>query len=84
MRAIANIPHPSLRITIHAWNEKYFLEVEAGSYKISFKIPQDRVRGVDEIQGWVDEDFTESCIAQFESLHELFSKTYRKHQSPSL
>ena len=83
MRALANIPHPTLRITIHAWNEKYFLEVEAGTYKISFKIPQDRVRGVDEIQQWVDEEFTEACIRQFESIHQIFSQTYLKHQSAS-
>ncbi|NNE55044.1 MAG: hypothetical protein HKN32_03415 [Flavobacteriales bacterium] len=68
MRAVTQIPHPDIRIMIFTWNGKYLLEMEAGSFKQTFKIPEEAVNGVDDLKTIVDQEFIDEALERFRGM----------------
>lgn len=79
MRLLANIPHPVLRISIHLYNEKYIIEMEAGQYRQAYKISTESVGGLEEVKAMIDQDFIDASLKRFSSMHEDFKKAFDKH-----
>jgi hypothetical protein len=68
MKAIATIPHPSLRISLFLMNDKYIIKIEAGQMEQTFKIPKSEIRGVEEIHSLLDEDFMKKVMGRFNEM----------------
>ena len=79
MRIVGEIPHPSCKITIFAWNNRYLIKLENGMFEQTFKINQFDVSGDSEVFQMVDETFVREALIRFEemsgSLHAAISRT---------
>lgn len=78
MRIIATIPHPDIRISVFHINDKYILEMEAGSMKQVFKFSTDEVSGVEEIQKMMNEDFLRKTMERFKEMFEEIKRVKKK------
>ena len=65
VRLLETIPHPSFRIAIHGYNQKYLLEITAGPLKQTYTVPEDRVSGPEQIRNMVTEAFLERVYQRF-------------------
>ncbi|HEY0654099.1 MAG TPA: hypothetical protein VGD65_13265 [Chryseosolibacter sp.] len=70
MRVIKEIPHPSCKITLFAWNNRYIIKVEQGLFEQTFKVNQFDVTDENDIVQMVDEEFLTECTKRFEKMAE--------------
>jgi hypothetical protein len=79
MRIVGEIPHPSCKITIFAWNNRYLIKLENGMLEQTFKINEFDVIGDAEVFQMVDETFIQEALLRFGdmsgSLHAAISRT---------
>jgi hypothetical protein len=68
MRIISTIPHPLVKISVFAMNNKYLLKMEANGYEQVYKIPEDEVTGVESIQQLLTDDFMNSVVDRFKQM----------------
>ena len=70
MRHVADIPHPSVKITLLAWNAKFLLKLEQGNFEQTYKVPElDLLTGTDaEVRELLDEEFLAAAIARFPAM----------------
>ncbi len=80
MRVVAQIPHPQILISIHQYNNKYLIEMEAGQYKQTYKISVDSVDGIEGIKKLCSEELIQSSMKRFMAMHEDFTKAYQSIQ----
>jgi hypothetical protein len=76
MRTVATIPHPHIKITIHQYNDKYLIEMEAAQYKQTYKISVDSVDGVEGIKLLCSPEFIQKCMQRFQGMHEEFGQAF--------
>lgn len=70
MRAIGNIEHPYLKITVFKSDERLSVKFENEGYEIGFKLGMDeRLNTLDAIQRWVDQALTEELLQHLQVLH---------------
>lgn len=81
MRIVGQIPHPQLSITLFLWNGKYIVKFEAGGYEQSYKIPENAVKGIEDLKARVDSDFIEKVYDRFEKMHLDFLEIIQKKNS---
>jgi hypothetical protein len=81
MRVVAEIPHPVMKISIFAWNEKYHLKFEAGPFEQTYKIGQMDLSGVDELKAMVDDDFCNAVLERFVAMRADFGTAWKKSQN---
>ncbi len=68
MRVIKEIAHPSCKITLFAWNNRYIIKVERGFFEQTFKLNEYDLNHEQEVVQLVDEEFVSQCIARFEQM----------------
>ncbi|MFM7092896.1 MAG: hypothetical protein ACKOZZ_19035 [Bacteroidota bacterium] len=72
MRLLANIPHPSLRISIFTNENRFSLKFESGLYEQTFKFRDgDGFDHVDAIVNLVTDSFCKDVIQLFNLQHEI-------------
>lgn len=81
MRVVAEIPHPVMKISIFAWNEKYHLKFEAGPFEQTYKIGQMDVTGVEELKLMVDDAFSDAVLTRFKAMRDDFGTAWKKSQN---
>lgn len=64
---------------VHTWNSKYILELEAGPFKQTFKIPEEAVAGPEAVKNIVTEEFVEECLVRFESMMNSLKEQMQKN-----
>lgn len=69
MRIVANIPHPSISISIFQMNEKYIVKFEAGPMEQAFKFTTEQVKGVDQLKELINEEFIETVRKRFNEMY---------------
>jgi len=79
MRLVGQIPHPHFKISVHNYNAKYIIEVEAGPCKQIYKISETEVSGMNDIERLVDAEFIESNAKRFMEMRDDFAKTFKKN-----
>ena len=65
MRLIETVEHPKFKVAIHAYNDKYIVNVTLDDYEQVFKIKQADVDGVNSIKEALTEEFYLNCMRQF-------------------
>lgn len=81
MRIVAEVPHPIMKISIFAWNEKYHLKFEVGQFEQTYKIGQMDLSSVDELKSMVDEEFCTAVLNRFKAMRDDFSTAWKKSQN---
>lgn len=68
MKQLADIPHPSCKITLYAWNNKYIVKVEQGMLEQTYKVSELEVLGEVDVREMVSEAFLEKVLKRFEAM----------------
>ena len=66
MRVVGEIPHPSCKITVLAWNNRYLLKIEQGLLEQTYKINEYDLAGEQELYAIVDESFVQEALSIFD------------------
>jgi len=70
VRVVGEIPHPSCKITILAWNNRYLLKIEQGLLEQTYKINEYDLAGEQEVRTIVDETFIQNALMLFEQMRD--------------
>ena len=65
MRLLETVEHPKFKVAIHAYNDKYIVNVTLDGYEQVFKINQNDVNGLESLKGALTEEFYLNCMRQF-------------------
>lgn len=68
MKQLADIPHPSCKITLFAWNNKYIVKIEQGMLEQTYKVSELEVLGENDVCEMVSEAFLEKVLQRFEAM----------------
>lgn len=78
MRIIATIPHPRVKISVFQMNQKYLLKMEAGPYEQTYKIYEDEINSMEQLQALCSEAFMQTVIDRFEQMHADFENSLKR------
>lgn len=78
MRIIATIPHPKVKISVFQMNSKYLLKMEAGPYEQTYKIYEDEIHSLEQLQALCNEEFMQTIMARFEQMHTDFENSLKR------
>lgn len=78
MRIIATIPHPRIKISVFQMNQKYLLKMEAGPYEQTYKIYEDEINSMEQLQALCNEEFMQSVTTRFEQMHADFENSLKR------
>jgi len=73
MRLVAQIPHPSCRISILSWNGKFFLKFEMGQMEQTFKASESDTGDLESFKAKITDKFINLVLSSFQQLDEEFS-----------
>ena len=65
MKQLADIPHPSCKISLFTWNNKYIVKIEQGMLEQTYKVSELEVLGEDDVREMLSEVFLEKVIHRF-------------------
>jgi hypothetical protein len=78
MRIIGYIPHPTLKITIFHYENRFSLKFENASYEQTYKIrPVEGLNNEEDIRNMVSSEFLDKIEARFISMHAQMSAVYQ-------
>jgi hypothetical protein len=77
MRVVKEIPHPRFKITVFSWNNKYIIKIEDAHLEQTFKIDQQEVSGMDEIEAMLTEEFLIGTLKRFVEMGKDFAAAWR-------
>jgi hypothetical protein len=72
MRILTTIPHPKIKISVFQMNSKYLLKMEAGPYEQTYKIYEDEIKSMEQLNALCNEPFMQTVISRFEDMHRDF------------
>jgi hypothetical protein len=78
MRIIATIPHPKVKISVFQMNNKYLLKMEAGPYEQTYKIYEDEIQSMEQLQALCNENFMNTVVKRFEAMHIDFESSLKQ------
>jgi hypothetical protein len=69
MKIVGEIPHPSCKITIFSWNNKYIVKFERGPLEQTFKVSEYDLSGEENFKELVStESFIEKVLRRFDEM----------------
>jgi len=74
MRIVATIPHPIVKISVFQMNQKFLLKMELGAYEQTYKLAEDEVSSIEQLQDICNQDFMKSVLDRFISMRDDFEK----------
>lgn len=81
MRVLAELPHPSFKISIFGMNQKFIIKFEQGTLEQVYKIAEaDIIGGIDGVFEMLDDEFLKSVETAFFLMRKDFIETYKRHQ----
>lgn len=72
MRVVGEISHPSCRITLLSWNNRYLIKLEQGILEQTYKIDQFDITSEADLPRLLDEHFINECISRFDEMGKSF------------
>lgn len=78
MRILKEIKHPSCKITLYAWNNRYIIKMEEGLLEQTFKVNEFDVTGEEDLEKLLDNAFITQALARFQEMsHSLAAALHR-------
>jgi hypothetical protein len=68
MRVVSEITHPSCKITVYSWNNRYIIKFEQGYLEQTYKIDQFDVASENDLSKIINENFIEQVLQLFKSM----------------
>jgi hypothetical protein len=74
MRIIGEIPHPSCKITLFSWNNRYLIKLEQGLLEQTYKIDQFELSSEQELHQILSEEFLTTATNLFSEMETALRK----------
>ena len=74
MRVVGEISHPSCKITIFSWNNRYLIKFEQGYLEQTYKIDQFELINENDLYKIIDDSFIKKILEVFESMSQSLNK----------
>ncbi|MBX2970239.1 MAG: hypothetical protein KF803_12785 [Cyclobacteriaceae bacterium] len=74
MRIIGEIPHPSCKITLFSWNNRYLIKLEQGLLEQTYKVDQFELTSEHDLLRIVSDDFIAHALRLFVEMEEALQK----------
>mgnify|MGYP000111892675 CR=1 FL=1 len=68
MRIVGEIPHPSCKITIFSWNNRYLIKLEKNHLEQTFKIDQFDITHENDLYKVIDDTFIQQTVQRFSEM----------------
>ena len=68
MRVVGEIPHPTLKITIFHWNNRFLIKLEDGLLEQTFKVNEFDISSEEDIKSILNESFLQKAQKRFEEM----------------
>ncbi len=78
MRIVKEVPHPRFKITIFSWNSKYIVKIEDEHLEQVYKIAENELYGLDEMEAVLSTPFLLTCLKRFEQMSIDFNHAWRQ------
>lgn len=75
MRIIGEIAHPTCRITLFHWNNRYLIKLEKDYLEQTFKINQFDLASEKDLNTIVSEEFINDAVARFQAMEQSLFKS---------
>lgn len=81
MRVLAELPHPSFKISLFGMNQKFIIKFEQGTLEQSYKIAEaDVIGGVNGVFELIDEAFLKTVEETFQQMRSNFIEAYKRYE----
>ncbi|MFD2599398.1 hypothetical protein ACFSQ3_10580 [Sphingobacterium corticis] len=81
MRVLAELPHPSFKISLFGMNQKFIIKFEQGTLEQSYKIAEaDIIGGVNGVFELLDEAFLKAVEDNFQNMRNQFIEAYKRYE----
>ncbi len=81
MRVLAELPHPSFKISLFGMNQKFIIKFEQGTLEQSYKIAEtDIIGGVNGVFDLIDEAFLKKVEHTFQQMRSSFVDAYKRYE----
>ncbi|MFD2744627.1 MULTISPECIES: hypothetical protein [Sphingobacterium] len=81
MRVLAELPHPSFKISLFGMNQKFIIKFEQGTLEQSYKIAEtDIIGGVNGVFELIDEAFLKKVEDTFQQMRSSFVDAYKRYE----
>ncbi len=79
MRIVAEIPHPTCKISVFYMNQKYIVKFEQGNLEQSFKISEIDylISGLEDIKKVINEEFITAVLLHFDTMQADLTKALK-------
>lgn len=74
MRIIGEIPHPSCKITLFSWNNRYLIKLEQGLLEQTYKVDQFELTSEHDLLRIVSDDFITHALRLFAEMETALQK----------
>lgn len=74
MRIIGEIPHPSCKITLFSWNNRYLIKLEQGLLEQTYKVDQFELAHEHDLSRIVNDDFITHALRLFAEMETALQK----------
>ena len=74
MKTIAEIHHPTCKISIFLWNNKYLIKFEQDSLEQTYKLNQFDVLNENELKNRINDEFIAGALKRFDEMREDLNK----------
>ncbi|PQA59789.1 MULTISPECIES: hypothetical protein [Siphonobacter] len=68
MHFISEVQHPSCKISLYSWNNRYIIKIEAGALEQTYKINEYDVSSEEDLKELLTGPFIDKVMARFESM----------------
>lgn len=77
MRIVKDIPHPRFKITVFSWNGKYIIKIEDAHLEQVYKLDEDQISGLDELDALLSTPFLLKVLKRFSEMSIDFSEAWK-------
>lgn len=78
MRVLKEILHPSFKITLYHWNNRYLIKLEHGYFEQTFKIDQFDIDQEETLYEILDEKFLQDALGRFQDMEKSFGEAIQR------
>jgi hypothetical protein len=81
MRVIAEIPHPSCKVSVFYMNQKYIIKIEQGNVEIGYKISEIDyvISGLDAVLSIIEKDLLAPSLPVLDKLKEVLNNSLKDY-----
>lgn len=80
MRVVGEIPHPTLKITIFNWNNRYLIKLEDSALEQTFKVSEFDVTSDMDVQKILDKEFLSEAETRFREMSLSLSESISRNE----